>query len=117
MSHAETLDAIIGGWTEQRTVGQVVDALVEASVPCGPIYDAADMRADPHFQARGLYEPVEVDGRRLELPALQPRLTRTPGRTRWAGRAVGEDTDSALGDLLGLKANDLERLRRDGIIR
>ncbi|RZO58497.1 MAG: CoA transferase [Sandaracinaceae bacterium] len=117
VSHAETLDAIIGAWTEQRTVGQVVDALVEASVPCGPIYDAADMRADPHFQARGLYEPVEVDGRRLELPALQPRLTRTPGRTRWAGRAVGEDTDSALGDLLGLKANDLERLRRDGIIR
>lgn len=117
VSHSETLDAIIGAWTAERTVGQVVDALVEASVPCGPIYDAADMRADPHFQARGLYEPVELEGARLELPALQPRLTRTPGRTRWAGRDVGADTDAVLGELLGLEPNDLERLRADAIIR
>ena len=75
------------------------------------------MRADPHFQARGLYEPVEVEGARLELPALQPRLTRTPGRTRWAGRGVGADTDAVLGELLGLEPNDLERLRADAIIR
>jgi crotonobetainyl-CoA:carnitine CoA-transferase CaiB-like acyl-CoA transferase len=106
------LDAAIGAWTRERTVGEVVDALVAAAVPCGPVYDAADMAADPHFAARELYE--RVDG--VVVPAIAPKLSRTPGRTRWAGRALGADTDDVLSERLGLDRAAIDALRARGVV-
>jgi crotonobetainyl-CoA:carnitine CoA-transferase CaiB-like acyl-CoA transferase len=116
VAHVEELDAAIAAWTRERTVGQVVDALVDAAVPCGPINDAADMRADPHFVARGLYEPVEVGARTLEVPAIAPKLGRTPGGTRWAGPEVGAHTEEVLNELLGLDAAEIRELRDRGVL-
>ena len=62
-------------------------------MPSGPIYSVRDMLADPHFQARGLFESVQVDGREItpmletfgvepvpaDWPLLQlPNVTLTP---------------------------------------
>ena len=116
VAHVEAIDEAIGEWTCERSVGQVVDALVEASVPCGPIYDAAQMRADPHFEARGLFERVGEGVDAVELPALAPKLGRTPGRTRFRGPAVGEHTDEVLGERLGLDAAEVAALRERGIV-
>ncbi|MBX3272882.1 MAG: CoA transferase [Sandaracinaceae bacterium] len=112
VARAAELDAAIAAWTRARSVGEVVDALVEAAVPCGPVYDAADMAADPHFRARGLFE--EVDG--VVVPAIAPKLSRTPGRTRWAGRARGADTDAVLAERLGLDRAALDALRARKVI-
>ncbi|MCB9594445.1 MAG: CoA transferase [Sandaracinaceae bacterium] len=112
VARAAEVDAAIGAWTAQRTVGEVVDALVAVSIPCGPVYDAADMAADPHFRARELFEAV--DG--VVLPAIAPKLSRTPGRTRWAGRALGADTDAVLAELLDLDPAAIEALRARGVI-
>jgi crotonobetainyl-CoA:carnitine CoA-transferase CaiB-like acyl-CoA transferase len=114
--HAARIDAAISAWTRQRTVGQVIDALDAAAVPCGPIYDAADMRADPHFVARELFEPAVTDsGRELELPAIAPKLDRTPGGTRWAGASLGRDTQAVLAEL-GLTPDEVDSLRARGIV-
>ena len=111
VARAAELDQAIGAWTVERTVGEVVDALVEVSVPCGPILDAAAMAKDPQFRARGLFEPV---GDRV-LPAIAPKLSRTPGRSRWRGRALGADTREVLSGL-GLGAEEIEDLRRAGVL-
>jgi len=105
------LDAAIGAWTSERAAAEVVDAMAAASVPCGPVNDAAAMADDPHFRARGQYE--EVDG--VVVPAIAPKLSRTPGRTRWPGRPVGADTDEVLSDL-GLEAATIAGLRARGVI-
>ncbi len=110
------IDAAIAAWTSERTPGQVVDALVEAEVPCGPIHDAAAMRADPHFIARGLFERGPTERGEVVLPALAPRLERTPGETRWAGRPLGADTDAVLRELLGMSEESIGELRRAGVI-
>ncbi|HHH27009.1 MAG TPA: CoA transferase, partial [Polyangiaceae bacterium] len=112
VARAEELEAAITQWTETRTVGEVVDALVPVSVPCGPVYDVADMAADPHFIARGLFERVQGE----VVPAIAPKLSRTPGRTEWTGRAVGADTDAVLRGQLGLSGEALEGLRSRGVI-
>ena len=65
---------------------------------------------------RGLFESVEVSGRPLRLPAMVPKLVDTPGRTDWAGPALGEHTDSVLQDILGLAEEDLEPLHQAGAI-
>ena len=42
----------------------------------------------------------------LTLPAVVPKLSATPGRIRWAGRRVGQDTRQVLGDLAALREGD-----------
>ena len=71
---------------------------------------------DPQYQARGLFETVEVDGRPLRVPALPPFLSETPGRSEWAGPALGQHNEPVYRDLLGLDGARLETLRDQGII-
>lgn len=113
VARVDEIDAAIGSWTRERSVGEVVDALVEAQVPCGPINDAADMANDPHFQARGLYERVGDD----VVPAIAPKLSRTPGTTRWTGRALGADTDAVLCEVLGFDEARVASLVASGVIK
>lgn len=114
--HEKELDQAIGAWTGSLTAAQVLAMLGDAQVPSGPIYSVADMLADPHFNARGLFEEVQVNGETLKIPAIMPFLSATPGRTEWPGPTVGEHNAEVLGSLLGYNPDELEALSRDGVI-
>ena len=110
------IDAAIAEWTRQRSSDEVLDIMAEAEVPSGPIYDAADMMADEHFQARGLFEKVDVNGRKLAIPAIPPFLSDTPGGTRWPGPEVGSHNQEILNEVLGYDTETLKRFESEGII-
>jgi crotonobetainyl-CoA:carnitine CoA-transferase CaiB-like acyl-CoA transferase len=74
------------------------------------------MLSDPHFNARGLFETVEIDGKPLKIPALLPRMSRTPGSTRWPGADLGSANQEVLGDLLGLDEEQISELRAAAVI-
>ncbi|MBL8199023.1 MAG: hypothetical protein JNJ67_08785 [Chromatiales bacterium] len=74
------------------------------------------MLKDPHFNARGLFEEVQVNGEALKIPAMMPFLSATPGRTDWPGASVGQHNDEVLGDLLGYDPAERQALSRDGVI-
>jgi crotonobetainyl-CoA:carnitine CoA-transferase CaiB-like acyl-CoA transferase len=114
--HERELDAAIGAWTGDHDAAAVLATLEAAEVPCGPIYSVVDMLKDPHFNARGLFEQVDVNGSPLTIPAMLPFLSATPGRTDWPGPAVGQHNGEVLGGILGLGAADLAALHRDGIL-
>jgi crotonobetainyl-CoA:carnitine CoA-transferase CaiB-like acyl-CoA transferase len=114
--HERELDQAIGAWTGSLTAAQVLEVLDGAQVPSGPIYSVADMLADPHFNARGLFEEVQVNGEPLTIPAMMPFLSDTPGRTDWPGPGVGEHNSEILGNLLGYGPDELKALSRDGVI-
>jgi crotonobetainyl-CoA:carnitine CoA-transferase CaiB-like acyl-CoA transferase len=114
--HEKELDVAIGAWTGSLTASQVLEVLGEAEVPSGPIYSVVDMLADPHFNARGLFEEVQVNGEALKIPAIMPFLSSTPGRTDWPGPDVGQHNAEILGELLGHGPDELQALSRDGVI-
>jgi len=84
-------------------------------VPVGPIYSVEDMMTDPHYNARGMFETVEIDGEPLKIPAILPKLSETPGRTHWPGPHNRHHNSEILGDLLGLSEEDLTDLKANGI--
>ncbi|MGC4365365.1 CaiB/BaiF CoA transferase family protein [Hydrogenophaga sp. R2] len=115
VAQVQRIDEAIGQWTGQHTLDQVLDVLEAAAVPAGRIYTAADIVADPHYQARGMIESHTLpDGQPMSLPGVVPQLSATPGATRWIGPALGEHTDEVLGSL-GLSAERMAELRRKGI--
>lgn len=115
VEHEAEVDGAIEAWCATLDSAEVLRRLEDARVPCGPIYSAADMMADPHFQARGLFQQVEINGRPLKIPAMAPRLAGTPGGTRWPGGDAGGHTEAVLREELGLTEQEFRRLKDDGV--
>lgn len=116
VEHEADIDAALTDWCAGLPSEQVLAILEDARVPAGPIYSAADMVADPHFQARGLFEQVEINGKPLKIPAILPRLTGTPGRTQWPGPEVGAHNEDILKRELGLSDEEYAALQQQGVL-
>ena len=108
--HQEKIDKALADWCAQHGSREIIDTLEEARVPVGPIYSVQDMMDDPHYNARGMFETVEIDGKPLKIPAIMPKLSRTPGETHWPGAAIGAHNDEILGGLLGLSDEEIAAL-------
>lgn len=97
------LDEQIGVETRKYPLDDLLSRLAEAGIPSGPVYTSADILQDPHFNARGSIVPVPLEGSGVVVrqPGIVPRLTRTPGRIRHGGKAIGADTEAVLAELEG----------------
>jgi len=116
VARVEELDAVIGAWTAQRSVDDVLAALDSASVPSGRIYTVADIAADPHYRARDMLQDVPMDdGSTLTLPGIVPKLSATPGSHRRNAPTLGQDTGDVLRDI-GLTEAQIVALRERGIV-
>jgi crotonobetainyl-CoA:carnitine CoA-transferase CaiB-like acyl-CoA transferase len=116
VEHEAEIDSVLAAWCAAQDSKVLLEKLDEARVPAGPIYNVEDMLSDPHFNARGLFETVEIDGKPLKIPALLPRMSRTPGSTRWPGADLGSANQEVLGDLLGLDEEQMSELRAAAVI-
>jgi formyl-CoA transferase len=105
------IDAAIDAWTSQRTLDDALRHLEQAEVPAGRIYNAKDIVEDLHYRARQMIE--EREG--VLLPGIVPKLSETPGETRWIGPTLGEHTAEVLSSL-GYGDDEQAALRREGTI-
>lgn len=110
------IDAALAAWCASHSAQTIIGILEESRVPCGPIYNVEDMMTDEHFQARGLFEQVEINGKPLKIPAIIPKLDRTPGATRWSGPALGSHTSEVLSGLLDLSDEQIDKLKSSKVI-
>ncbi len=116
VAHTERIETAIADWTRAHDLDHVLAVLEKAEVPSGRIYDIADIVADPHYQARAMFEDVRLpDGKPLKLPAIVPKLAATPGETEWVGPALGQHTDEVL-EAIGYAAEQRAALRQAGVI-
>ena len=116
VARVDELDAVIGAWTAQRSVDDVLAALEGASVPAGRIYTVADIAADPHYQARGMLQEVQLDdGSSLTVPGIVPKLSATPGRHHRNAPTLGQDSTAVLREI-GLTEAQITALRERGIV-
>jgi crotonobetainyl-CoA:carnitine CoA-transferase CaiB-like acyl-CoA transferase len=110
------IDAAISTWCARHDIGTALALLQAADVPVGKIYSVRDMMSDPHFLARGMFEQhAFADGTPVKLPAITPKMSATPGQTRWLGPTLGEHNAEVLGGL-GYATEAIAALRRDGVI-
>jgi len=112
----DELDEVIGTWCAAHDLDEVLAVLDAAEVPSGKIYDIADIVNDLHYQARGMIEQASLsDGKRFRIPGIVPKLSATPGETRWLGPDLGEHTLSVLG-ALGYDDEQIQELRSKGVV-
>jgi crotonobetainyl-CoA:carnitine CoA-transferase CaiB-like acyl-CoA transferase len=109
------IDDVLKAWCADHKLEDAVNILESKRVPCGPVYNAEDMMNDPHFNERGLFEQVEINGEPLKIPAILPKLKETPGSTEWPGPDLGSHTDEVLATL-GMDAQKIADLKARGVI-
>jgi crotonobetainyl-CoA:carnitine CoA-transferase CaiB-like acyl-CoA transferase len=110
------IDGAIQGWCETQTVDSALEILQAADVPVGKIYSVRDMMSDPQYLARQMFEQHQfADGTPVKLPAITPKLSATPGETRWLGPTLGQHNDEVLRGL-GYDESEIALLRRDNVI-
>lgn len=114
---ADELDAAIEAWTGTRSCAEALEALHAAEVPSGPINTIADIAADPHVQARGMMPQLPLpSGDMLRVPAIVPKLSRTPAGSRWLGPELGQHNAEVYEGRLGYDAETIAALREAGVI-
>jgi formyl-CoA transferase len=110
------IDDAIQSWCSRHPIDEALARLADADVPVSKIYSVADMFRDPQYAARQMIERASLpDGTPLAIPGIVPKLSATPGATRWLGPRLGEHTDEVLRSL-GYGDGEIEALRRDGVI-
>jgi crotonobetainyl-CoA:carnitine CoA-transferase CaiB-like acyl-CoA transferase len=115
--HRATLVPLLEAVVRGRPVAFWTAELEAAGVPCGPIHSIAQALSDPQVVARGL---------RIDLPhQLAPavplvgnpiRMSGTPPAYAGAPPTLGQHTEEVLGELAGLGAADIARLRAAGVV-
>lgn len=105
---------IVSGFTRTKTKQELL-ALLGGRVPFGPVYNVADIMADPHFAAREMIVPVEQPGmdRPLSLAGVPVKMTVTPGSIRRRAPLLGEHVDEVLAEF-GFTETNVAELRRSG---
>jgi crotonobetainyl-CoA:carnitine CoA-transferase CaiB-like acyl-CoA transferase len=117
-AHADLIDGLVSDWIAKRTRDEVLAAFEAADAAIAPVNDAADLVTDPHVTGREVLTRVpDPDFGGLLMQNLIARLSATPGRIRFTGRAPGADSDDVLTGELGLDPAEVTDLRERGIVR
>jgi formyl-CoA transferase len=115
-ARTEEIDSVIADWCGRHDLDDVLAVLGKAEVPVGKIYSAADIAADPHYRAREMIRQFHLrDGKPLKLPGIVPKLSETPGETKWLGPELGEHTAEVL-SALGYDTAMQQALKEQGAI-
>jgi crotonobetainyl-CoA:carnitine CoA-transferase CaiB-like acyl-CoA transferase len=114
--HEAEIDAALFQWCKNNDAQTIISELEAERVPVGPIYNIEDMINDPHYQARGMFEQVEIDGKPLKIPAILPKLDSTPGKTDWSGPKLGSHNEEVFRDILGLDNDELKALKASSVV-
>lgn len=113
--HVDLIDGAILEWTGRHDLGTVLKVLEQAAVPSGRIYTAEDIVKDEHYLAREMIQRFTLpDGLPIDLPGVVPKLSATPGGTRWLGPELGQHTAEVLKEI-GVTPEQYQRMRDVGI--
>jgi CoA:oxalate CoA-transferase len=114
------LHATIGAWTAARTTAEALAALDASGAPAAAVRTPAEAVRDPDRLAQGdtaqLVHPTLGPVDDLYGSGLPIRFSEASAGFDRPPPALGEHNDFVFGELVGIEADELARLRDDGVI-
>ena len=110
--NGELLSARMQMWCKDMTTKEVLDALDEARIPCGPVLSAKQVLQDPHIKAMDFLQKMDFPGLKSPIPinTTPVKLSETPGTIRRRTAKLGEHTSEIL-DALGYSLDEISEMR------
>ena len=115
--NAELIDPVVQDWAGKRTSDEIVNTLQAARVACAKVNTVDQLLTDPQSIAREMVVDVEYpDLGVVPVPGVPIKLSLTPGSITARAPRIGEHNEEIYNGLLGMESEELEALRREGII-
>jgi crotonobetainyl-CoA:carnitine CoA-transferase CaiB-like acyl-CoA transferase len=116
VANREAIDGIVGAVIRERDLADLRQRLDAHEVGFSPIYDAADVFADPQFRAREAIVSVpDSELGAVRMQCVVPRYSATPCTVRSAGPALGQHNDEVYA-ALGVTREQVQALRAAGVV-
>ncbi len=111
--NSEKLEKYVAEHTQKETV----DLLVEARLPVAPVYNTKDTCADPHLEARGMFQEIEhPKAGKYKALTFPFKMSETQPQIKRHAPLLGQDNEYVITELLGKPKEYFEELKKKGII-
>lgn len=117
IAHHAELKELIERWTKVRTIDEVVNTLLAAGAPAGPINTIDKVVVDPHIAvAREMFvdlpHPVAGD---MKVTGNQLKFTNKKIKIDRPAPLLGQHTEEILKEKLDIDHDEFERLKAEGV--
>jgi crotonobetainyl-CoA:carnitine CoA-transferase CaiB-like acyl-CoA transferase len=109
------VDEIIADWTRRHTKEEAMRLISGAGVPAGAVFDSMELTNEPSFWQRGILQTMHHGDWQMAMTTWPVRFDGAVAPIKPAP-LLGEHTTEALGDWLGLSSEEVEAMRRDGVV-
>ena len=113
----DELDRIIGSWTADFEVREIVEKLQSAGIRSAPVNTIEDLFADPQLQARGFWHAiVHPEMGRHHYTDTPFQLSKTPSQVDKPAPCLGEHNEYFYKTLLGIPEEEYSELVASKVI-
>jgi formyl-CoA transferase len=117
VAHRDELIPQLQAEFEKQDAEHWINACYHAGIPAGLINSVEQVFEHPQVLARQMLVEMEhPEAGLLKMAGIPYELTGTPAEVRLPPPLLGQHTDEILGERLGKSAEQIERLREDGVI-
>lgn len=112
------LQPILEAWFGMQKRSDVVEALNNAGVPCGPVYNTKDIFDDKHVYERGIL--IDVDDPEVgshKFARTPPHLSAMPEIPAKPAPKLGQHTRELMENLLGYSSKEVTKLVDAGVVQ
>jgi CoA:oxalate CoA-transferase len=108
---------VLENWVKNKTVDEVIEAVVPYNIPVAPILQIDKTMEDPQVIARQIMVEVEhKTAGMVKMPGFPIKMSKTPGEIRYTAPLLGEHTIEILKELLNYTDNQIQGLRKSGTV-
>ena len=112
----DEVEEIVSSWTRTVTKFDAMRTLADLGIPVGAVQDSCEVLEDPHLRARDmvvdLHDPARGDyqviGCPIKVEGNDVQVQPPP--------LLSEHSEEVLGELLGMSAERVDALRKEGVI-
>jgi crotonobetainyl-CoA:carnitine CoA-transferase CaiB-like acyl-CoA transferase len=113
----ESLNTIIAQWTRKQSADMAMQTLQSQNITAAKLNNGHDLLHEPQLESRGYLQWLERDHVGLQPNASAPfRTDSEPMPIRHPAPTLGQDNDYVLEEILGLSADEVSALERQGVI-
>jgi len=116
LQHKKELNAILSKVFSEKTNAEWEKILSQAGVPCAPVQTMDRVFADPALQFRGMIIAMDHFGEKLRSFGNPLKMSATSITEYGTPPRLGADNQEVLGKYLGLSAEEIGRMKKEGIL-
>lgn len=118
VENIELLRETVHQWAGDNEPIEVCSLLAGAGIAAAPVFTAEDIVNDPHIKSRNMLVEIATDSGEAALAAGNPiKMAGVRDGTDTPLPSLGEHTNEILASELRMPLEEIEELRREGVIR